>query len=114
MRRRRLLAAFGAGVASLGGCTGVVRRRSAPTATPTPSLSAFGCPPYAPEAEGVVCSHAVDADAAPVFLRPSTTEADTPASLDLTLHNDSETALTFNPYAWTVVERREEGWVRLD
>lgn len=79
-----------------------------------PTRDDAGCPPYAPDADGAVCSHTVDTDAAPVFLLPSPTVADSVDALDLTLHNDSPSPLEFNPYSWTLHERRDDGWTRID
>ncbi|MFC6988081.1 hypothetical protein ACFQJD_03885 [Haloplanus sp. GCM10025708] len=114
MKRRRLLATLGLSTASLGGCTGVLRRSETSAAGDGATLSDYGCPPYAPEEAGVVCSHTVDTESAAVSLRPSTTEAESAKSVELTLHNDSETALEFNPSSWRVFERRDGEWTRLE
>lgn len=98
----------------LAGCAG---HSPTPTAAPpasTAPLNSYVCPPAAPERTGVVCSHTVDPGDAPVYLLPSERTAPSPGALDLTLHNDSATELTFNPYSWTVRHELVSGWERLE
>lgn len=131
MKRRDLLASLGASVA-LTGCQGTVwsggsdspsetdgtttanpTSRTPAVASSTP-LSAVPCPPSDAD-RAAVCSQTVDADAASVYLLPSRTAVDpSTETLDLTLHNESSSDLTFNPHSWTLRTRRDSGWAELD
>jgi hypothetical protein len=115
VRRRTLLSIVGSGaVVGLAGCAGhSPTPTAAPPASPAP-LESYDCPPAAPERTSVVCSHTVDPGEASVYLLPSERTGSERGSLDLTLHNDSTTDLTFNPYSWTVRHERTTGWERLE
>jgi hypothetical protein len=64
VRRREFVATGLASSTSLAGCSapGPESNRRA-TSSPVP-LSEYGCPPYAPGADAVVCSHTVAREAA--------------------------------------------------
>lgn len=115
MKRRTVLSL--PGVTLVSGLAGCSERSSTPTAAPPAPpapIESYGCPPAAPDRTGVVCSHTVDTDDAAVALLPSERITSSPKSLDLTLHNDSEADLTFNPYSWAVRRELTTGWGRLE
>ena len=118
MKRREFLALTGSGGVGLAGCSGTPRASGdTPTVTtsgPAASLGSYGCPPSAPDRTEVVCSHTVDTDEAPVYLLPNERSVSDPASLELTIHNDSPSELAFNPHSWTVRHELETGWGRLE
>jgi len=68
--------------------------------------------------DDAVCSHTVDPESAPVYLEatPSrSTLADGMPSeeVSLTLYNQFDTDITFNPHSWTVRRRSEEEWQKV-
>jgi hypothetical protein len=77
------------------------------------------CPPFETTADRVVCSHTLDPGTAPVALDADPAQraldGDQPAeSVTLTLSNNAERALTFNPHSWTVRRDTGDGWAQLD
>ncbi|WP_254537887.1 hypothetical protein [Halomarina litorea] len=61
-----------------------------------------------------MCSQTVETDTASVYLLPSPTVGDAPDSLELTLTNESEADLTFNPYSWSVWKKSASGWSEIE
>ncbi|SFB74508.1 hypothetical protein SAMN05444422_101668 [Halobiforma haloterrestris] len=130
MHRRRVLerASFGA-LLGLAGCLGENNTADDPSDTEStasmddtesaiPDIDAQSCPPYETDHDRVVCSHTVDPDSATVFLEPSprrsTVVDGTPESeVTLTLHNRSDSELTFNPYSWQLRSDSGSGWREL-
>lgn len=114
--RRAVLSSAGTGITLLGGCTSFGSEQSTnQTTTPvsTDELASFECPPYG-DGDKTVCSQTVNTDAASVYLLPSPTVGDAPDSLELTLKNESETELTFNPYSWSVWKKSASGWSKIE
>lgn len=136
MNRRRLLAQIGAGsVAYAAGCLGGDAIPENPEAETEPSSNESeekaddsnlgntavddqSCPPYSIERNSAVCSHTVDADTASVYLDPSpdvsTVDDGVPGDgITLTLHNQSASDLTFNPYSWNIWYSSGTEWEEL-
>ncbi|RYJ14310.1 hypothetical protein ELS19_10320 [Halogeometricum borinquense] len=138
MKRRALLASLGAGsVLGFAGClsdtgtqdgsdgvTETTNRTASGTETDmntpnTPNTPAsLPCPPHTPTHDEAVCSHTVDPETAQVYLEPRPsrrTLADGLPSeqISLTLHNQSDTELTFNPYSWTIRRHSQSEWQQL-
>lgn len=115
MKRRELLSGVSAVLVTASGCVSTNEHPQQRHPSSTPIRSVGTCPPYNPDADETVCSHTVDTNAASVYLLPSQTVVEEPSeTLNLTLHNDSSTELTFNPYSWTVMMQRESGWTELE
>ncbi|WP_135305802.1 hypothetical protein [Haloarcula amylovorans] len=114
MRRRRVLQTACAAVSSISGCGGLVADSESRDSTASPaskSVSAYPCPPDGSGRDGYVCSHTVDTDAASVYLLPSEPVTTAPPSdVLLTLHNDSSTELTLNPFQWTIRRQTTSEW----
>ena len=118
MKRRDVLVSACASVAGFAGCSSFASNprpsdASSPggTGTPTTPLSEYDCPPHRSGEEPVVCSHTVDTDTASVYLLPGT---GTGPGTELVLHNESAAELEFNPYEWSVLERRSSGWTAIE
>lgn len=114
--RRAVLCSAGTGIALLSGCTSFGSERSTdPTTTPVSAdaIASVECP-QSGDGDATVCSQTVKTDAASVYLLPSPTVGDGPDSLELTLTNESGTALTFNPYSWTVWVKNASGWSEIE
>lgn len=114
--RRAVLCSAGTGIALLSGCTSFGPAQSTdPTATPVSAedIADFGCPP-ASDDTATVCSQTVETDASSVSLRPTPTVGDAPDSLELTLTNESETDLSFNPYSWSVWKKSASDWSEIE
>ncbi|WP_435101318.1 hypothetical protein [Halarchaeum sp. P4] len=115
MERRLFVAGVCAALAGGAGCTirqsDAAKTGSTTTARP---LSAYDCPPHDRHAEPIVCSHTVDTDSASVYLLPSASTADAATGVELTLHNDSASALEFNPYQWSVVQQDGAAWTPVE
>jgi hypothetical protein len=96
----------------LGGCAAVlVAGCPSDGGSGTTPLSAVDCPSL----EGnrrVICAR--DPGDASVFLDVSPRVAAAPESIAFVLHNDSDRALTVNPYSWQLREQGRSEWERLD
>ncbi|MFD1514000.1 hypothetical protein [Halomarina rubra] len=113
--RRALLAASTGTLALFAGCADTLGS-VAPTADPASAddLASYDCPPHGTSRERAVCSQTVDPESASVYLLPSRPVADSAAAIDLTLHNDSDTDLGFNPHTWMIHVERTTGWVEIE
>jgi len=114
--RRAVLCSAGAGIALLSGCTSFGSEQSTdPTTSPVSAdeIASFECPPSG-DGDATVCSQTVKTGVASVYLLPSPTVGDAPDSLELTLMNESETDLTFNPYTWSVWKKSASGWSEIE
>lgn len=120
MDRRHFLARVGAGTAVLaGGCLEDANAASDTTETPRPTIDEQLCPPYTIDRDHAVCSKTVDSDTTPVYLdvapRSSTLDDGTPAEeTTLTLYNQSDTDLRFNPHSWRIRHLSDDDWTALN
>lgn len=130
MNRRYFLAHLGAGTAVVaGGClgstdaTGPEEPSRSPgatgtaTGTPRPTIEGQSCPPYATSHDRAVCSHTVNADTASVYLTPDpqTSPLDDGAPVnEITLHNQFDTDLRFNPSTWRIWRLTDGDWSELE
>jgi len=118
MKRRHLLAGIGAGAACLAGCLGTDGTPDGTDGTPRPDGPAIDdqpCPPYETDRDRAVCSHTVETDDEPVSLtvdpeRGSLSDGTTDDEHTLTLHNQSDMDLTFNPNSWRFRYDGGSGW----
>ena len=114
--RRAVAYSAGTGIALLSGCASFGLEQSAePMATPISAeeIASFKCPPYG-DGDATVCSQTVETESASVYLLPTPTIGDTPDTLELTLMNRSDTALSFNPYSWSVQKKGASGWSEIE
>lgn len=107
MRRRRLLGALGATIAS----AGCVNPLTQGTDTVSPD-----CPPGTLEFERrAVCSQTVEPGTTPVSLLPSPVETGAPRKeLAFTLYNDASERIGFNPGGWRAWEFVDGEWGKID
>lgn len=128
MKRRGLLGALGAALAT-GGCLDsatetATRASGSPTptagqqATP-PSCEFCGsrfahdpCPSFS-DAALTICQHSFDPNLPAIWLAPSTelyVPTDDGRPLKLTLYNQAEGAIRIDPAAWHLARESDEGW----
>lgn len=132
MKRRTLLATIGAVVAGAG-CvdssspddeTGVGDNGTDTPSDDTPtesdgddaggSFDDIGCPSFADTADRTVCSggesdSAVYPTVSEAVFTP-TTDDERVKTMQITVHNESETPFGFNPYSWAIKRQTEDGW----
>lgn len=128
MNRRDLLFSIGvASVIGIAGCLGDAETPNGPetdtesnrNAATTPSDGDDKrCPPYETERDRAVCSHTVDPDTEAVYIeatpKGSTLKDGTPGDdITLTLYNQSDHDLVFNPHSWRIWHNSETGWEEL-
>jgi hypothetical protein len=115
MNRRTFLACLGGGsTVALAGC---LDDTGATDADEPPEIPPQSCPPAETDRASSVCSHTVETET--VYLDPSpstaTLDAGTPTEeITVTLHNQSATALSFNPHSWRLWHNPDSSWTALD
>lgn len=119
MNRRSCLASIAACSIFGAGCLEDDESSTEPTVSQLP-LSEYSCPPGGSEhqsraARRTVCSHTLDTDSTPVYLRPSVEETSNPlADLSVTLTNESAARLAFNPTEWTLYSYGSDSWTPVE
>ncbi|SDF06977.1 hypothetical protein [Halorientalis regularis] len=141
MKRRTVLTALGTATVATAGCLDRSGDGSTPTDTDGPGrtdrtgtppgtatderrtptvlsgrFDGTDCPGFSDSVDRTVCYHAIQDDAAEVWVEPDsevfapTTGDNTVETITFTLCNESDEPFGLNPYAWAIKRRTGDGW----